>query len=302
VVDYFFLKKTNSWVTILIHAFTVDVEDWFQGIELSPDEWDNKEDRLARGLDVLLALLEEADVRATFFVLGWIVKKYPHVVKQLAEAGHEIGSHGLNHEKVYCLSPEEFRRDEFETKACLEDVTGKAVVSYRAPFFSITKKSLWALDILAALGYHYDCSISPVVTWRYGIAGAPEGIYRLEKSGLIEYTLSSWTLLGRQFASGGAYFRIFPPYLTCRPFRAKTKGQHPAMFYVHPWEYDPDHPVVDFEWKARLTHYYNLGAMAKRTKQLLARFRFGSVQSVIAKMDQKLIPTVSESVFDGCER
>ena len=282
-----------------MHAFTVDVEDWFQGIELLPDAWTDKEDRLVRGLDVLLGLLDEADVKATFFVLGWVGKKYPEVVKQLAKAGHEIGSHGLNHEKVYNLSPEQFRQEELETKACLEDVTGQAVLSYRAPFFSITQKSLWALDILAALGYRYDCSISPVVTWRYGIAGAPEGIYRLAQSGLIEYTISTWTLLGRRFASGGAYFRIFPPFLTCRPFAEDARS---GMFYVHPWEYDPDHPVVDFEWKARLTHYYNLGTMAKRTKHLLAQFRFGTVKAVVAQMDQAFLPVVCESVFEGVNR
>jgi len=282
-----------------MHAFTVDVEDWFQGIELSPEAWGDKEDRLVRGVDVLLGLLDEANVKATFFVLGWVGKKYPEMVRQLAELGHEIGSHGLNHEKVYNLSPEVFRRDELETKACLEYVTGLGIVSYRAPFFSITKQSLWALDILAELGYQYDCSISPVVTWRYGIAGAPEGIYRLKACGLIEYTISTWTLLGRAFASGGAYFRVFPPFLTCRPFLSVTEHGQGGMFYVHPWEYDPDHPVVDFEWKARLTHYYNLGKMSKRTQHLLKQFRFGTVHEVVSQMDPTSIPTVSESVFQG---
>jgi polysaccharide deacetylase family protein (PEP-CTERM system associated) len=283
-----------------MHAFTVDVEDWFHGIELPVEQWTSKEDRLAQGMDVLLALLEEADVQATFFVLGWIVKKYPWVVKRWADAGHEIGSHGLDHKMVYNLSPDEFQRSETETKSCLENVVGTSVVSYRAPFFSITKRSLWALDILGELGYRYDCSISPVVTWRYGIAGAPEGIYRFEKSGLIEYTLSSWRLLGRSFATGGAYFRIFPTFLTDRPFKTHSGGHKPAMFYAHPWEYDPGHPVVDFEWKARLTHYYNLEGMAKRTKRLLERFCFGTVQGVIENMNPQLIPTISETVLHGC--
>lgn len=276
-----------------MHAFTVDVEDWFQGIELPQSAWADKEDRLMRGLDVLLNLLDAADVRATFFVLGWVVEKYPKVIRQLAEDGHEVGSHGLCHEKVYDLSPEVFRKEETEAKTHLEDVTGHPVVSFRAPFFSITKQSLWALDILADLGYQYDCSISPVVTWRYGIAGAPEGIYRLETCGLVEYTISTWSLLGRRFASGGAYFRVFPPFLTCRPFQ--TDAQNNAMFYVHPWEYDPGHPVVNFEWKARLTHYYNLKAMEKRTRNLLNRFEFGTIQEVMAQVGD--IPTVSESVL-----
>lgn len=276
-----------------MHAFTVDVEDWFQGIELPQSAWADKEDRLMRGLDVLLNLLDAADVRATFFVLGWVAKKYPKVIRQLAEDGHEVGSHGLCHEKVYDLSPEVFRKEETEAKTHLEDVTGHPVVSFRAPFFSITKQSLWALDILADLGYQYDCSISPVVTWRYGIAGAPEGIYRLETCGLVEYTISTWSLLGRRFASGGAYFRVFPPFLTCRPFQ--TDAQNNAMFYVHPWEYDPGHPVVNFEWKARLTHYYNLKAMEKRTRNLLNRFEFGTIQEVMAQVGD--IPTVSESVL-----
>lgn len=276
-----------------MHAFTVDVEDWFQGIELPLADWAHKEDRLVYGLDVLLGLLDDMDTKATFFVLGWIAQKYPQVVKALVDAGHEVGSHGLNHQKVYDLSPEQFRQDEFETKARLEDVTGVAVMSYRAPFFSITKQSLWALDVLAQLGYRHDCSISPVVTWRYGISGAPEGIYRLEKSGLVEYTISSWSMLGRQFASGGAYFRVFPPFLTKRPFHTQSSG----MFYVHPWEYDPDHPVVDFEWKARLTHYYNLKAMEKRTQRLLSQFQFGSVKNVIDGLNLADLPVVSEAVL-----
>ncbi|MDA0711497.1 MAG: DUF3473 domain-containing protein, partial [bacterium] len=221
------------------------------------------------------------------------------VIKSLAEAGHEIGSHGLNHEKVYDLSPAEFRDRERETKACLEDLTGVGVQSYRAPFFSITRRSLWALDILAELGYAYDCSISPVVTWRYGIAGAPEGIYRLEKSGLIEYTLSTWTLMGRSFATGGAYFRIFPPFLTSRPFRSNGRDRGNAMFYVHPWEYDPGHPVVDFEWKARFTHYFNLRSTAGRTRRLLGRYPFDTVSNVIASLDRASIPTLPDAVLTG---
>ena len=266
---------------MVTHAFSVDVEDWFQGIDMPVDTWSAQSDRLDRGLDVLLGLLDDAGVVATCFVLGWVAEHRPDVVRRLVAAGHEIGSHGRCHEKLYDLVPDRFRRDELDVKARLEDLAGSPVLGFRAPFFSLTVDSLWACDVLAELGYRYDCSISPVVTWRYGIDGAPEGIYQFEENGLIEFTISTWRLAGRQLGAGGAYLRLFPPFLTGRPFARGDRMGEAGMFYVHPWEYDPDHPVVTMERKARFTHYHNLRVTGKRTARLLAKHRFSSVGNVI---------------------
>jgi polysaccharide deacetylase family protein (PEP-CTERM system associated) len=263
------------------HAFSVDVEDWFQGIDMPVAAWSAQPDRLDRGLDALLDLLDAAGVTATFFVLGWVAEHRPDVVRRLAAEGHEIGSHGWCHEKLYDLEPDRFRREEADVKSRLEDLAGSAVLGFRAPFFSLTLDSLWACDVLAELGYRYDCSISPVVTWRYGIEGAPEGIYRFKENELIEFTISTWRLAGRQLGAGGAYFRLFPSFLTRRPFVRGDQTGEAGMFYVHPWEYDPGHPVVAMERKARFTHYHNLRVTAGRTARLLAKHQFSSIGNVI---------------------
>ena len=270
----------------MIHAFSVDLEDWFHGIELPPESWRGKERRLRQGLDVLLGLLDEAQCSATFFVLGAVAEDYPHVVRSLDEAGHEIASHGPLHEKLYDQKPERFRETERRYKEVLEDLIGGPVEGHRAPFFSLTRRSLWAVEILREIGYTYDCSISPVVSWRYGIPGAPEGIFRFNEVDLIEFTPSTWRLFGRRLSAGGAYFRIFPPFLVKRAFVRAERVGRPAMFYVHPWEYDPTHPVLPIERKARFTHYRNLEAMAPRTRALLASYAFGTVRDAIQVADR----------------
>lgn len=278
---------------MVTHAFSVDLEDWFQGIDMPVDAWPSQPDRLDRGLDVLLGLLDDAEVLATFFVLGWVAEHRPDIVRRLASAGHEIGSHGECHEKLYDLDRDRFRASEADVKARLEDLSGVAVRGFRAPFFSLTLDSLWACDVLPELGYQYDCSISPVVTWRYGIEGVPEGLFRLE-NGLLEFTVSTWSLAGRRLGSGGAYLRLFPQILTRRPFVWGDRSGESAMFYVHPWEFDPDHPVVQMERKARFTHYQNLRVTAKRTARLLSRHRFGTIGTTIKEAERSdTIPRVS---------
>jgi polysaccharide deacetylase family protein (PEP-CTERM system associated) len=261
-----------------IHAFTVDLEEWYQGLELPIDAWSAHESRLERGLSVLLRLLDDAGVRATFFVLGCIARTHPDLVKSIHDSGHEIGSHGYQHERVDALGHEAFREQERQTKGLLEAITGAPVVGFRAPFFSVTAQSLWALEILAELGYRYDCSVSPVVTWRYGIKGAPEGIFDITDIGLTEFTLSTWSFLGKRMAAGGAYFRIFPSQWSRQPF---LNGAGPGMFYIHPWEYDPGHPRIKFGRRAMMTHYTNLSGTAGRTAALLEKFSFAPACDVI---------------------
>ena len=262
-------------------AFSIDVEEWFHGIELPAADWADKTSRLERGMDTLLQLLDDAQCLATFFVLGVVAESHPGLIRGLSEAGHEVASHGYQHEKIYELTESTFRSQEQKTKSLLEDLTGNPVLGHRAPFFSITKDSAWALPVLAELGYAYDCSISPVISWRYGIEGAPEGLFLFGDLDLVEYTVSSWSFLGRRMAAGGAYFRIFPFSWTTRPFEQCHGDSQPAMFYAHPWEYDPDHPRIRFDRRAMTTHYANLKSTTPKTRRLLSAFSFGRICDVV---------------------
>lgn len=280
------------------HAFTIDLEDWYHGIELPLSEWTGKENRVEVGLNKVLSLLERHDTKATFFTLGWIAEHYPFIVKRVADAGHEIACHSYEHEKVYDQSPDDFRADTLKAKRLLEDVSGKEVTGFRAPYFSITKRSIWGLDILAELGFTYDCSISPIVTWRYGIANSPNHIYRFDKLDIIEFPLTDFSFLTRKWGTGGAYFRIFPYNALKKAVLAYEKNEQPFMFYAHPWEYDPEHPRVRMERKAQFTHYHNLNKMEKRTERLLQDFRFGTVAEILAEQTAGTKSLASLSIKD----
>jgi len=262
-------------------AFSVDLEDWYHGIELPYSDWKGKERRLEKGMDRVVELLDRHNTKATFFTLGWIGEQYPQLIRQLCDAGHEMASHGFSHEKVYDLSPEAFREEVRRTKAILEDAGGKPVTAFRAPFFSITEKSLWAFSILSEEGYTVDCSISPVKTWRYGIANTPDSIFRIPEANIIEFPVSTFRLLGKRLGIGGAYFRLFPYILTKRGLKQRAAEGLPQMFYIHPWEYDPEHPVVPMERKASITHYTGLRNTVPYTDRMLAQFRFGTVSQTI---------------------
>lgn len=262
-------------------AFTVDCEDWYQGIELPLSEWARHPPRLDVGLTAILDLLEEHKVRATFFTLGWIAEHHPASIKEISRRGHELASHGYSHEKVYSLPPEKFRAEVRETKHRLEDLTGSPVVAHRSPFFSVTEASLWALDILVQEGFSVDSSISPIKTWRYGIASCPDEIFRLP-NGLVEFPVSAFSFLGRRWALGGAYFRLLPYWVTRRAFASRMRDGHATMFYLHPWEFDPLHPKLAIEWKARLTHYTRLDRTYGFADSLLEDFRFGTVSEVVS--------------------
>ncbi len=266
-----------------MNAFTVDLEDWYQGLELPFGTWANHECRLRKGLDTLLELLEGHGTRATFFTLGWIGERYPGLVREIADAGHEMASHGYSHEKVYDLSPQLFRQEVGTTRKHLEDISGTPVIAYRAPFFSVTARCLWALDILREEGYTIDCSISPVKTWRYGISTAPDEIFVIKENGLTEFPVSTINLLNRKMGIGGAYFRLFPYSLTRSGMEKRQRQQRASMFYIHPWEYDPGHPVVPMERKAKITHYTRLHKTVPHTRKLLTQFEFDTVSNVVAR-------------------
>ncbi|MBF0206889.1 MAG: DUF3473 domain-containing protein [Oligoflexia bacterium] len=276
------------------HAFTIDVEDWYHGIELSESEWFNKERRIDRGINVILNLLDESRTKATFFCLGWVAKEHPGIIKKINQRGHEIAGHGFFHRKVYNMTPDKFRIDIRDTKKLLEDLISVSVRGHRSPFFSITRKSLWGLDILIEEGYEYDASISPVETWRYGISSSPEGVYRIkhkdsnngDNRSIIEFPMSTFSFFKKRIGFGGAYFRIMPWCFTNFALKRKqgSCAAIPLIFYAHPWEYDPEHPVIDFESKAKMTHYYNLTKTEKRTKMLLEKFSFTCLAEVLEEI------------------
>lgn len=268
-----------------MNAFTVDLEEWYQGIEIPIREWSRFESRLCSSTEILLELLAEYRARATFFVLGHNISRIKPLLRTIAAAGHEIGTHGLCHTFIYMQNRDTFRKELIHAKAETEDVVQRPVVSHRAPYFSITKDSIWALDILAELGFRYDSSIFPVQNYRYGIPGSPRNLYFVDLPGgerLCEFPISTVKAFGRVWpCSGGAYFRIYPYAITSRNIRVLNEEGLPANFYIHPWELDPDHPRIPLPKRITLTHYFRLGSTVPRLKRLLGEFRFGTMEEVI---------------------
>lgn len=283
-----------------LNAFTVDLEDWYHGIELPASEWGRQERRIEIGFYKIFELLERYQVKATFFVLGWVAEKYPQLIKALSSAGHELASHGYSHEKVYHLTPAQFREEIKTTKKTIEDLSGKLLVAYRAPFFSITEKSLWALEILAEEGHTIDCSISPIKTWRYGIKNCPDEIFNITEPNIIEFPVSSFNFFSKRWAVGGAYFRLFPYVFTKRALENRGKNGRHSMFYIHPWEYDPAHPKVPMEKKAYITHYTRLSSTLPNTEKLVSNFKFDTVSNVVNNYQkQNGISNISINVLQG---
>lgn len=272
--------------TAIPNVFSVDVEDWYQGLEFDMDDWGPFAPRMNAGLDVLLDLLDQAGVQATFFVLGWQAERTTDLVPRLAARGHEIASHGYSHRFVYRQTPEVFRHELRRSIDVLEQQSGQQVIGYRAPFFSITAEALWALDVLVEEGIRYDSSIFPTLNYRYGIPGAdryPSWIRTPSGAPLFEIPLSTVRVPSAGAArgvnlplGGGGYFRLYPYAATRGLARHLRNREHRGLiFYVHPWEYDPDHPHVKMPRRVpEITHYLNLRSTAGKTRRLLADFEF----------------------------
>jgi polysaccharide deacetylase family protein (PEP-CTERM system associated) len=273
---------------VIRNVFSVDLEDWYQGLEIDMDDWGPFSPRLDRGLGVLLELLEQSGTRATFFILGWQAERTPDVVRELARRGHEIASHGWSHRFVYQQPPADFRRELRHSRDLLEQLSGRRVTGFRAPYFSITAQALWALDVLAEEGFLYDSSIFPTFNYRYGIPGAgrdPEWIRTPSGARLFEVPISTVRVPARQTVGvnvplgGGGYFRLYPYRVTAALARRREREGHGLVFYVHPWEYDPDHPRVRLpRLVPEITHYLNLGSTAGKTRRLLRDFRFTTME------------------------
>lgn len=276
-------KRPGAGIT---NALTVDVEDYFQVSALAPaiarESWDSRECRVERNVQRLLSLFAERGARATFFTLGWIAERYPALVRDIVAGGHELGSHGYGHLRASEQSRAEFLSDVRGAKALLEDIGGRPVLGFRAPSFSIGAGNLWAFDVLVEAGYRYSSSVYPVRHDHYGMPDAPRFPYR-PRVGLTEIPITTTPVLGRNLpAGGGGYFR-FAPYRFSRWAlrRVNEQERRPAIFYMHPWEIDPEQPrIAGIGLKSRFRHYVNLGRTEGRLDRLLRDFRWGRVDDV----------------------
>ena len=275
------------------NVLTIDVEDYFHVAALAksikPEDWDAISPRVSTNIHQLLDLFDEKDVKATHFVLGWVAERFPELIREIDNRGHEIASHGYSHQLVYTQSPCLFEKETRDSKDLLEDIIGKPVQGYRAASYSITRKSLWALDILADLGFKYDSSIFPVAHDRYGITGSPAFPHLLQtpnKSTLVEYPLSTFRIMGQSIpVAGGGYFRLYPYWLSRFFYRKINQQSAPFVFYLHPWEIDPTQPRVKASLLSEFRHYNNLDKGYRRLSRLLTDFNFTTMHEKLDELD-----------------
>lgn len=269
------------------NALTVDWEDWYHGLLDRSAEWGVFPARLPEITDRMLGLFESHDVKATFFALGSAAERHPETIKRIHGAGHEIASHGYNHRFIYSQSREEFREDTKRAMGFLGDLLGEPVRGYRASTFTITEKTLWALDIIEECGFEYDSSIFPIRGSHYGIPGAPRYPYQLDGRQLWEVPLTTFRMVGRNFpVAGGFYLRVFPPWMLARAYRRINRDGNPVVLYIHPWELDPDQPREHYKGAWRFVRYWGLNRVPGRFERLLGQFDWRPVEKVLSAIRQ----------------
>lgn len=278
----------------IANILSFDVEDWYQVENLKPFvnccDWDNYEPKVEKNVDLLLSILNERGTKATFFVLGWCAERMPELIKRIADAGHEVGSHGYGHNLIYNMSQNEFEDDIAKSLEAISCVTGKPVLSYRAPSFSIVQDSIWALDILAKLGIKYDSSIFPIKHHRYGMPEAPDQPYIVdtEHGQVVEFPIYTVSKFGKKFpAGGGCYYRLMP-YPVIRYCLRQAKDGVPAVLYMHPWEFDASQPRFRMPFLMSIRCYYGFNAMERKLRRLLTDFEFAPLSKVAAEMDNSI--------------
>jgi polysaccharide deacetylase family protein (PEP-CTERM system associated) len=268
---------------MISNVLSVDVEDYFH-VEAFSDivdrnTWDSYPSRVENNTRRVLDLFDESSVKGTFFILGWVAERFPQLVREIVQRGHEPACHSYWHRPIFRLKPEEFREDTLRAKNCIEQIAGEAVYGYRAPSFSVTADSLWGLDILAEAGFTYDSSIFPIHHDVYGIPTAPRAPFTVDTAAgpLLEYPVTTFHFLGPNLpVGGGGYLRMLPYWYT-RLGAARARAESlPLIVYLHPWEVDPEQPVLPGRWKSRLRHYTNLNKTADRLRKLLRSAPFAS--------------------------
>ena len=276
----------------MLNALTIDVEDYFHvtafARKIHPRDWDNYPRRVDNNTQRLLEILAQRDVHATFFVLGWVAERCPRLVESIRRAGHRIGCHGYAHRAIYKGNDADFRNDVRRAKKTIEDIIGAPVTSFRAPSYSITAQTLWALEILGEEGFEYDSSIFPIVHDIYGIPGAPRFPYvKALRSGrqIKEFPPSTVRIFGRNIpVAGGGYLRLFPYKITAWAIhRLNETERQPAMVYLHPWEIDPDQPRISAPWLSRFRHYQNLASTQTKCEMLLKDFSWAPMEEVLTQ-------------------
>ncbi len=277
------------------NALSVDVEDYFHvgAFEntIKRSDWDTLECRVERNTDACIALFDERGVKATFFTLGWVADRYPALIRRIADAGHEVASHGYGHERVFTMNPNEFAQNIDRSRKLLEDASGQAVTGYRAPSFSIDARTPWAHAELARAGYAYSSSVAPIKHDHYGWPEAPRfGFRPIKGQALIELPVTTARFSGRTLAAGGGgFFRLLPYAFSTWAIRQVNAAGVPASFYFHPWEIDPEQPrVKNAPLRSKLRHYPNLDKMADKLRKLTKQFAWGRYDMVVADLAKSL--------------
>ena len=267
----------------VVNGLSVDVEDWFQvgafeGV-IDRNNWDGLSDRVERNCSAILDMFDAADVKATFFTLGWVAQRHGGLMRRIVDAGHELASHGWDHERVFRLDRASFTADLERSRKVLEDAAGVQITGYRAPSFSIDSRTPWAYMALAEQGFVYSSSVAPISHDHYGWPEAPRFAFKpLPWSDLVEIPVTTAHFAGKRLAAGGGgFFRVLPYGFSRWAIRqVNTRDQRPAVFYFHPWEIDPDQPrVTGATLRSRIRHYTNLGVMADKLEQLVREFEWG---------------------------
>lgn len=272
----------------VVNAISIDVEDYFQVSafehHIPRQDWPTLECRVEANMERILELLNIRGIKATFFVLGWIAERYPQIVRSIVAGGHELASHGYQHQRVFNLTPDEFRQDISRTKGLLEDLGSVSVIGYRAPSYSIGEQNLWAHEVLDSVGYQYSSSIYPIAHDHYGMPSASRFIYSpIETSTFLEIPITTTDLMGKRWpAGGGGYFRLFPYAISqWMVQRVNEHDKMPCIFYFHPWEIDPGQPrQKGISLKTRFRHYVNLNRMESKLKRLADDFKWDRVDKV----------------------
>ena len=287
------LSSQPKTVEPLTDALSVDVEDYFHveafADRIQFDQWATFSSRVRRNCDRILDLFEKHGWRATFFVLGWVAEREPALLRDIAEAGHELGCHSYAHRRVFSLRPEEFREDLRRARGLIEDAAGVRILGYRAPTFSIVHGSLWALEILAEEGFLYDSSIFPIHHDLYGYPDFPRFLQRVQLASgreFFEVPMSTIRWAGLNWPlGGGGYLRLLPmSYTHWAMRRIHRQDRQSVILYFHPWELDPDQPRLEGSWKSKLRHYTGLSKMEWRLEKLLGRGRYEPLKSLVTRL------------------